>query len=103
MTDRYGVRSGGAGPVAAALGERLGLAFQERDSEYYGDYWLARVGEATIRVVPQPDPVGELLEPDFPDHPVLVYVDDDAAAAGIAVEAIAGLDTPGGVLERLIA
>lgn len=96
MNDLYGVRSGDAASVAASIGERLGPAFHERDSEYLGAYWMAGVGDSKIKVVPQPDPVGELLEPSFPDHPVIIYVDGDTP-----VEGLEGLVSPGGVVERL--
>lgn len=96
MKKLYGVKAGTPAEVASALERVLGHALQERDSSFYGDYWLAEFGETELRVVSRSDPAGELFEESFPDYQVLILLDTDDR-----IEGIAGLQTPGGVVEQL--
>ena len=74
----------------------LGRDLQERESSFYGDYWIARFDGIEVRVVPQIDPSGDPQEEEFVDYGILVYLDSPAA-----VEGIAGLRTESGVIELL--
>ncbi|WP_285471479.1 hypothetical protein [Actinoplanes sp. NBRC 101535] len=59
--------------MAAVLAAHLGCGFEERDSDFLGEYLLARIGSGELSVVEQPDPEGEPLEGDFEDYHVLIY------------------------------
>lgn len=94
----YGVMTPGIDETANAISVRLGCAFQERASDYFGIYKLASVGSAEIKVVSQPDPEGDPLEDDFDDFGTLVYVeaqDDFPELEGLRIgsESLARLRT----------
>lgn len=105
MAVLYGVKADGevddevdgAAEVAAVLSASLDQPFQERDSMFWGGYWMATIGSSKIKVVSQPQPyrVDEMLEEDFKDYQVLIYVD------GPSVLGVNGLVTSYGVIEVL--
>ncbi len=46
-----------------------------RESDYLGEYFLGEGPDFKVRVVRQPDPGGELLEPEHASCEVIIYVD----------------------------
>jgi hypothetical protein len=92
----YGVRAGDVQQVASVLADRLGCSFSARESDYFGEYFLARTERGNVRIVAQPDPEGEPLEEEFEEYQVLVYLpggDDELDLHGIQIGQ--------GVIERL--
>src|SRR5262245_12965205 len=73
----YGLRASRAAEVAKVLADRLGCGFQERESHYMGEYWLAKIGSTTVKIVTQPDSYGSPVEDSFADRGTLIYVDGD--------------------------
>jgi hypothetical protein len=69
----YGVRTGSVQEVAAVLASRLSCVFDARESDYFGEYCLARTDRGELKIVAQPDPEGEPLEDQFEEYQVLVY------------------------------
>src|SRR5262249_20735973 len=76
----YGLRPCLPAQVAAALGARLGLDFERRESHYVGEYWLAKSESATIKIVEQPDAYGDFTEKGFSEYLTLIYVDGDGSS-----------------------
>ena len=76
----YGSRSHGLDEIKDVAAAALGLYFEPRHSSYLcGDYWRARVaprGKVTVLQNCIEDD-GEHLEPDFPEHVVLLRVEAD--------------------------
>lgn len=91
----YGLRVDRGEAVAGVLARELGHDFEQRESHWMGEYWLARVGSSTVKVVSQPDAYGDSVDEAFADYGTLVYVDGDEVVDldGTAVER--------NVLERL--
>jgi hypothetical protein len=69
----YGVRDGDVREVADLLAGRLGCSFAARESDYFGEYFLAHTERGDVKIVAQPDPEGEPLEDEFEEYQVLVY------------------------------
>jgi hypothetical protein len=92
----FGLRTGGAAAAAEAIAARFGGAFQERESHYQGEYWLGRIGSATVKVVAQPDIYGDPVEPTFAGYATLIYVDGEPPIAELA-----GLRVGDEVIEQL--
>ena len=94
--DLYGSRSGTLEELRAAVESVLGVEFVAHRSDYVGDYYKTAgfVGE-TIAIQPNHLAEGdeaEVLEPEFADRPVLVYVNDTERGDEIGVRL---LDIPG--------
>ena len=92
----HGVRAGDVREVASVLADRLGCSFAVRESDYFGEYFLAHTKRGNVKIVAQPDPEGEPLEEDFEEYQVLVYSpggDDELDLRDIQVGQ--------GVIERL--
>ncbi|MFE9171080.1 hypothetical protein ACFYNZ_16395 [Streptomyces kebangsaanensis] len=72
MTDRhtYGTSTHTADELVRLVGDRLGLVFTERDSDYRGVYHLAGIPDGRIEIQPNPIP-GDDDEDDLyaPEHP----------------------------------
>ena len=72
MTDHhtYSTSTHTAGELARLVGDRLGLVFTERDSDYRGVYHLAGIPNGRIEIQPNPIP-GDDGEDDLyaPEHP----------------------------------
>jgi hypothetical protein len=95
-TAKYAAGLAAAEEVTDSLSKLLNLQFQGRESSFWGDYWLAEYNTTKIKVLSQPDyRVDEIMEEDFEDYQVLIYVD------GASVSGINGLVTPHGVIEVL--
>lgn len=76
--DLYGTRTMTAEALARFLQILLDVPFEPRRSGFVGDYYRAKVGDERFSVEPNADDrrdEDELLEPDFPEHQVLLYVD----------------------------
>ncbi|MEU9352414.1 hypothetical protein AB0D65_15705 [Streptomyces griseoloalbus] len=79
VTDTYGTNTYTAQRLAGLLAERLPAAFAERESDYFGVYFLATLADTTrIKVqpnaIPGDDGEDDLLEDDYPDVSVLLIV-----------------------------
>jgi hypothetical protein len=73
----YGLRADRGEVAARVLARRLGHEFERRESHWMGEYWLARIGSSTVKIVSQPDAYGDPVEDSFADYGTLVYVDGD--------------------------
>src|SRR5438094_10302377 len=73
----YGLRVDRGEAVAGVLARRLGHDFEQRESHWMGEYWLARIGSSTVKVVSQPDAYGDPVDAAFADYDTLVFVDGD--------------------------
>ena len=71
----FGVRGVSLGRCASAIGGLLDVNLTERESDYLGCYLAGSGSDFKVRVVRQPDPEGELLEPAYPDYGVIIYID----------------------------
>ena len=85
VTDTYGTSTYTAQQLAGLLAERLPATFVERESDYFGVYFLATLADASrIKVqpnaVPGDDGEDDLLEDDHPDVSVLLIVTAPAEA-----------------------
>lgn len=69
----YGLRVGRIQEVAATLSGHLTCTFDDRESDYFGEYCLARTVHGELRIVAQPDPEGEPFEDQFEEYQVLIY------------------------------
>jgi hypothetical protein len=76
MTDLYGFASGSLHDAARSLELALGIVLRLRASSYRcGEYYLCRgEGEELILQENCQEVEGELVEPEFPDKKVLLYV-----------------------------
>ncbi|KOV99196.1 MULTISPECIES: hypothetical protein [unclassified Streptomyces] len=78
MTDHhtYGTSSHTATELVRLVGDRLGLVFTERDSDYRGVYHLVGIPNGEIEIQPNPipgdDEEDDLYAPDHPSIPVLL-------------------------------
>jgi hypothetical protein len=93
----YGLRA--VDRVAEAvevIAERLGCVFQERESHYMGEYWLAKIESTTVKIVTQPDSYGDPVENSFADYGLLMYVDGDTPVPNLD-----GTRVGDNVMERL--
>ncbi|GAA3092179.1 hypothetical protein GCM10017562_74250 [Streptomyces roseofulvus] len=91
VTDTYGTHAHTAQHLADLLAELLPVTFAERDSDYFGVYFLATLADTTrIRVqsntVPGDDGEDDLLEDDHPDVSVLLIVTAPAEAQLLRTE-----------------
>ncbi|AJF67231.1 hypothetical protein [Streptomyces vietnamensis] len=91
VTDTYGTNTHTAQQLADLLTERLPATFAERDSDYFGLYFLATLADTTrIKVqpntVPGDDGEDDLLEDDHPDVSVLLIVTAPAEAQPLSTE-----------------
>ncbi|MEU3396520.1 hypothetical protein [Streptomyces filamentosus] len=98
VTATYGTNTCTAQQLADLLAERLPATFAERESDYFGAYFLATLANATrIKVqpnaVPGDDGEGDLLEDDHPEASVLLIVTAPAEAQLLDTElaAVSGL------------
>jgi hypothetical protein len=73
----YGLRVDRSDAAAAVLARQLGHDFEQRESHYMGEYWLARIGSSTVKIVSQPDAYGDSVDEAFAEYGTLVYVDGD--------------------------
>lgn len=76
--DLYGSATMTAEVLARFLQLLLDVPFEPRRSGFVGDYYGANVGDERFSVEPNADDgrdEDELLEPEFPEHQVLLYVD----------------------------
>ncbi|MFC5910651.1 hypothetical protein [Streptacidiphilus monticola] len=85
VTDTYGTSTYTAQQLADVLATRLPATFAERESDYFGVYFLATLPDTTrIKVqpnaVPGDDGEDDLLEDDYPDVSVLLIVTAPAQA-----------------------
>lgn len=64
--------------VRAEVQRMLGVCFEEHESSYLGQYYLAKTEQGeTLQLMANFNPVEqELNEPEFPDMPVLVHITD---------------------------
>jgi hypothetical protein len=98
VTDTYGTNTYTAQHLADLLAKRLPAVFAERESDYFGVYFLATLADTTrIKVqpnaIPGDDGEDDLLEDDYPDVSVLLIVTAPAGAQLLNTElaAIYGL------------
>lgn len=98
VTATYGTNTYAAQQLADLLTERLPATSAERESDYFGSYFLATLANATrIKVqpnaVPGDDGEGDLLEDDHPEVSVLLLVTTPAEAQLLDTElaAVSGL------------
>jgi hypothetical protein len=74
--DLYGFGACSIEEAKDKVASALSLAFQKRDSLHYGEYFLSESPDGEFRVRDNEDPFGEgPVEPDFPDHKVLLFAD----------------------------
>ena len=71
----YGVKGAAVADVGQAVSAALSTDLQERESDYLGVYLSGKTSATKVRVVSQPDPEGEPVEPEFAEWDVLVYLD----------------------------
>lgn len=71
----YGAKGAEVAEVGRAVSSALSTELQERESDYLGVYLSGKVSSTKVRVVSQPDPEGEPVEPEFSEWDVLVYLD----------------------------
>jgi hypothetical protein len=79
--DVYGLAEPTLGREPARLAEILGVAWEERDSDYRGRYFQAPESSGGGRLLLQAndlrDETGDYLQlPDFPDYRYLLFVDE---------------------------
>jgi hypothetical protein len=78
MGHLYGFGSTPLKDIATALGAALHIELRVRESSYRcGNYFLYRDAASTEELIVQEnceDSHGELAEPDFPEHKILLYV-----------------------------
>lgn len=74
----YGLKVKDPSRIVQFLSDLLGCVFQERESDFLGIYWLARTDPCVIKVISQPDPEGEYIEPEFAEFETLIYVDGES-------------------------
>ncbi|KOV94598.1 MULTISPECIES: hypothetical protein [unclassified Streptomyces] len=78
MTDyhTYGTSTHTVRELVRLVGDRLGLVFTERDSDYRGVYHLAGTSQEQIEIQPNPipgdDEEDDLYDPQHPSIPVLL-------------------------------
>jgi len=90
--ETYGTGAHTATDLAQLLSSRLGLVFDERESDFWGTYHRAVTPDREIRVqpnaVPGDDGMDELSDPELPASYVFVTVTtatpDPALRAGLA-------------------
>jgi hypothetical protein len=92
----FGLRTGDVQEVASVLAGRLGCSFAARESDYFGEYFLAHTGHGDVKIVAQPAPDGEPLEEDFEEYQVLVYSPDGEGELDLH-----GIQVGQGAIERL--
>ncbi|WP_055688648.1 hypothetical protein [Streptomyces prasinus] len=72
----YGTSTHTAGELVRLVGDRLGLVFTERDSDYRGVYHLAGIPNGRIEIqldpIPGDDGEGDLYVPEHPAAQVLL-------------------------------
>jgi hypothetical protein len=76
----FGFRSGALAAAADAVARSLGVTFELHDSVWRGgDYYVHEAGSEKIIIQRNNDggPATEPAEEDFPDYPVLVYVETE--------------------------
>jgi hypothetical protein len=71
----FGVRGVALGRCAVLIAELLAVDMVERESDYLGCYFAGAGSDFNVRIVEQPDPEGELLEPEHQDYDVIIYLD----------------------------
>lgn len=80
--------SAGIEEVATRVGQALDIAFELRESMYFGgDYYRSASALCEV-IVQQNDDLGEPVEPAHPDLPTLVRVDVMAASEPEVVKAL---------------
>ena len=81
--DLFGTDLGDMEVVRTDLEQRLGCRFVARESLYVGDYYLAEMsGEGRVKIRRNLDPLDhEPYELQFPDHDILIYMDEVPNAA----------------------
>jgi len=92
----YGARAAQLVEVGQVVASALRSSFSERESDYLGVYLQGFSGSTKVRVVSQPDPEGELLEPDFPEYRTLVYLD-----GADTLPSLDGLEFEEGIIDLL--
>ncbi|WP_430382602.1 hypothetical protein [Streptomyces sp. P10-4] len=103
MTDHhtYGTGVHTAGELVRLVGDRLGLDFTERESDYRGLYHLAGIPNGRIEIQPNPipgnDDEGDLYAPEHPEAQTLLLItapaaDPDLRARLDSIEGLIHLD-----------
>lgn len=73
--DTYGIHSSDLESARQAAELALDVKMVLHESMYVGEYYLGKVGEEEIQIQRNLDPLdGELVEKDFPDIEILLYV-----------------------------
>lgn len=91
-----GARSGDVAEIASLIERTLGYNFQERESDYFGTYRIAKADGLQIKVVSLLDPEGAPLEEGFGGFETLIYADGDLSGIQFGT-----LTVPQGPLEKL--
>lgn len=74
----YGFDKGDLELVRAEVQRMLGVCFEEHESSYLGEYYLAKTEQSeTVQLMANFNPAEqELNEPEFPNMPVLAHITD---------------------------
>ncbi|MET8565741.1 hypothetical protein ABZV75_36235 [Streptomyces flaveolus] len=99
MTDyhTYGTSTHTAGELVRLVGDRLGLVFTERDSDYRGVYHLAGTSQERIEIqpnaIPGDDEEDDIYAPQHPSVEVLLLTTTPAPnpALQVRLDSIEGL------------
>jgi hypothetical protein len=92
----YGTSTHSAAELARITADRLGLTFDERESDYRGTYYRAEAGPYQIEVqpnaIPGDDDQDDLYAPDHPKAQTLVLVTGSHRAPALDA-GLNGIDT----------
>jgi hypothetical protein len=74
----FGIGGVAIGDCALSIGMLLQVELNQRESDYLGCYMVGSGADFKIKLVEQPDPEGELIEPGYPDLGILIYLDGES-------------------------
>lgn len=86
--DLYGVKNLSVSAARLKVDESLKLSLERRESSYHGGeyYFFGNRESEHLTLKNNIDPIdGEAVEQEFPEYPVLLYVDSTGRAEEIAV------------------
>ncbi|MFJ3623863.1 hypothetical protein ACIPSH_37855 [Streptomyces iakyrus] len=91
VSDTYGTNSYTAEELASLLADRLDVTFTERESDYFGVYFLATLADTTRlqiqpNTIPGDDGEDDLYDNEHPDVSVLLLIISPAAAEPLGDE-----------------
>ncbi|MCU1681800.1 MAG: hypothetical protein JWQ81_2539 [Amycolatopsis sp.] len=63
---------------ARSIGALFEIELSQRESDYLGCYMIGAGADFKVKLVEQSDPEGELIESEYPDLGILIYLDGES-------------------------